>query len=226
MARSKKSVKSSVKASNKISKPTKVAKNTNLQSKFVWKENYAGFILGAIILVAIGILVANFFVKNSTDIVSDIKTDISNVDETKTVTVEKGESLSSIAERELGDINLWPEIVKENDLSSTVVEVGQTLKLPKVSTSTAVTTPKPEPEIVSKDTATKTEPETTVSPVVKQPASGEYSVIEGDTLWEIAIAQYGDPTMWKEIARVNKVSYNSLGHPLIYTGTVIKLPVK
>ena len=213
MARSKKSVKSSVKVSNKVPKPTKVSKSTNLQSKFVWKENYAGFILGAIILVAIGILVANFFVKNSTNIVSDIKTDISNVNEPKTVTVEKGESLSSIAKRELGDMNLWPEIVKENDLSSTVVEVGQTLKLPKVSTSTAVTTPKPEPEVK-------------VSPTAKESTTGEYLVKEGDTLWEIAIAEYGDPTMWREIAKVNKVSYNSLGHPLIYTGTMIQLPVK
>ncbi len=225
MARSKKSVKSSVKVSNKIPKPTKAVKNTNLQSKFVWKENYAGFILGAIILVAIGILVANFFVKNSTNIVSDIKTDVSNVEQLKTVTVEKGESLSSIAKRELGDANLWPEIVKENGLTSSVVEAGQSLKLPKVSTTAAVTT-SPKPEDVSKDTSTKPEPEAKVSPTVEQPASGEYLVVEGDTLWEIAIAQYGDPTMWRELAQLNKVSYNSLGHPLIYTGTVILLPAK
>lgn len=221
MARPKKTSKT-VKTTKKVT--ANEVKNSKKNAGFVWKENYAGFILGAIILVAVGILVANYFVKGTTSNVSDIKTDVSNAEQTKTVTVEKGESLSSIAKRELGDVNLWPEIVKENDLKSTVVEVGQSLKMPKVSSSAAVTpTTKPE-----EDTAMtpKTDTKTDVDQTAKMSNSGEYTVVEGDTLWEIAQNQYGDPTRWREIAKVNAVKNNSLGNPLIFTGTVIKLPAK
>ncbi len=217
MARPKKSNKST-----KSSSVSNEAKSSNKNSKFVWKENYAGFILGAIILVAIGILVANYFVK-STNTVSDIKTDISNVEQTKTVTVEKGESLSSIAKRELGDADLWPKLVEENKLESTTVEVGQKLIIPVVATpSTAMTE---ETKTTPAPVATQA-PEVNVTTMAEkvQPKSGEYQVVEGDTLWEIAQAQYGDPNMWKEIASVNGVKYNSLGNPLIYSGSVIKLP--
>jgi len=224
MARSKNTNKTT-----KSSKKTTVneVKNTNKNSKLVWKENYAGFILGAIILVAVGILVANYFVKGTTNNVSDIKTDVSNVEKLQTVIVEKGESLSSIAKRELGDVNLWPEIVRENELKSTVVEVGQSLRMPNVSSSAATTpTTKPETKTSEAVISPKSEPNTTVFQMEKKPSTGEYAVKEGDTLWEIAIAQYGDPTRWREIAKVNNVKNNSLGNPLIYTGTVIKIPAK
>ena len=215
MARPKKSTNRSKMSSLK----TEAKKSEKVQNRFVWKENYAGFILGAIILVALGILVANYFVK-STNTVSDIKTDVSNVEQAgKVVTVESGESLSSIAKRELGDANLWPLLVEENQLKSTTVEVGQTLKIPESSTPTAT---------VSKPAATLT-PATmrsTTDKVVTKPESvnGEYTVVEGDTLWEIAQSKYGDPTRWVEIAKLNNVKNNSLGNPLIYSGSTIKLP--
>jgi len=217
MARPKKSNKSV-----KTSSTKNEVKSSNKNSKFVWKENYAGFILGAIILVAIGILVANYFVK-STNTVSDIKTEISNVVPAKTVTVEKGESLSSIAKRELGNADLWPKLVEENKLKSSTVEVGQKLIIPVVATPSTVTAQAPK---VSPSPVVTKAPDAKIStPAEKaQPKSGEYKVVEGDTLWEIALAQYGDPSMWKEIASINGVKNNSLGNPLIYTGTIIKLP--
>lgn len=215
MARPKKSTNKSRTSSLK----TEVKNSSKVQSRFVWKENYAGFILGAIILVAIGILVANYFVK-STNTVSDIKTDISNVKQAgKSVTVEAGESLSSIAKRELGDANLWPLLVEENKLNSTTVEIGQTLRIPESSTPTAT---------VSKPAATVTPSasKTDRNEAVTKPESigSEYTVVEGDTLWEIAQSKYSDPTRWVEIAKLNNVKNNSLGNPLIYAGSSIKLP--
>lgn len=170
-------------------------------------------------MVAIGILVANYFVK-STNTVSDIKTDISNVKQAgKSVTVEAGESLSSIAKRELGDANLWPLLVEENKLNSTTVEIGQTLRIPESSTPTAT---------VSKPAATVTPSasKTDRNEAVTKPESigSEYTVVEGDTLWEIAQSKYSDPTRWVEIAKLNNVKNNSLGNPLIYAGSSIKLP--
>jgi nucleoid-associated protein YgaU len=51
-----------------------------------------------------------------------------------------------------------------------------------------------------------------------------HSVQQGDTLWEIAEAYYGNGADWTKIAQANSVSYNMQGNPLIYAGTTITIP--
>lgn len=52
-----------------------------------------------------------------------------------------------------------------------------------------------------------------------EPKVSEYRVIKGDCLWKIAEAQYGNPTVWPEIAKVNK-----LPNPdLILIGMLLRL---
>jgi len=53
-----------------------------------------------------------------------------------------------------------------------------------------------------------------------------YTVVRGDTLWEIAQARYGDPYMWTKIrdANTDKVGQLSNGNPLITPGQVLILP--
>lgn len=38
-----------------------------------------------------------------------------------------------------------------------------------------------------------------------KPKVSEYRVVKGDCLWKIAEAQYGNPTVWPEIAKLNRV---------------------
>ena len=47
-----------------------------------------------------------------------------------------------------------------------------------------------------------------------------YTVVEGDSLWDIAVRSYGDGYQWVKIAKAN-----NLANPdLIYPGNVFKIP--
>jgi nucleoid-associated protein YgaU len=51
-----------------------------------------------------------------------------------------------------------------------------------------------------------------------------YTVVSGDTLWEISEAVYGTGTSWHQIADANNVSYLSNGNPLIIPGQILTIP--
>ena len=51
-----------------------------------------------------------------------------------------------------------------------------------------------------------------------------YTVQRGDTLWEIARGRYGTALEWQKVADANNISYDSLGHPILHSGDVLKLP--
>jgi len=58
---------------------------------------------------------------------------------------------------------------------------------------------------------------------------GTYSVISGDTLWEIAEAVYGDGTMWTEILDANSDSVGFLPNgqqSLILVGQTLTIPTR
>jgi len=54
----------------------------------------------------------------------------------------------------------------------------------------------------------------------------KYTVVRGDTLWQIAQARYGNPLMWTKILNANSASIGFLanGNPLITPGQVLILP--
>lgn len=54
--------------------------------------------------------------------------------------------------------------------------------------------------------------------------TGEYTIIYGDTLWEISEGAYGTGSKWVKIASVNTIDYFSNGRPLIHIGQVISIP--
>jgi len=53
------------------------------------------------------------------------------------------------------------------------------------------------------------------------PSVSVYKVEQGDTLWDIAKEQYGDPNVWPEIKRANRLAKGNL----ILVGQKLKLPV-
>jgi nucleoid-associated protein YgaU len=158
-------------------------------------------IMGAVVLVVVGILVVNYFKdKGSIDIPAN-STQVSAVNEH---TVTKGESLWSIAEDSFGSGYNWVDIKEANNLDVNDIEIGQKLVIPS--------------DVKPNDPTTtqKTETVLQVSPINKD----NYTVVKGDCLWDIAVRAYGDGFKWTEIAKANNLENPNLIHP----GNTLILP--
>ena len=169
-------------------------------NKFRLQDSYAGLVLGAIIVVVLGLLVANYFTRsrgqlgtaeNTIALTEDIRAE-------KTHKVASGESLSIIADKVYGDMSYWPVLASKNNiLNPDLIFVDAQLTIPS----------KPDAEKIQKELLMTI-----------------YDVQEGDTLFGIAEAAYGDGFRWQEIAWANKVGYLPNGNPLIYAGSSLVIP--
>lgn len=165
-------------------------------------EENISMILGAIVLVIVGVLVVNYFKDRTPGSITENGNQISAVNEHIVV---KGETLWSIAESSYGSGYNWMDIKKANNLTSDTIEVGQKLVIPEDITISQPTT--------SEKAETATLKTTTIQ--------GEtYTVVKGDNLWNIAVRAYGDGYKWTEIAKANKL----VNPNVIHAGNVLVLP--
>ncbi len=119
------------------------------------------------------------------------------------VVVAAGESLWSIAERELGSGARYKELVQLNHIANTrALTVGTKLVLPHEVKTNSVT-------------------EKITPPAPEQ--QGHYTVQKGDCLWTIAAQNLGDPLRWQEIFALNRERIGSNPN-LILPGTQLVLP--
>ena len=169
---------------------------------FRLNESTISMVLGALVIVVVGVLVVNYFKDQGGKIPflsTGNKTEEAQV-LPKSHTVAAGENLWTVAEKYYGSGYNWVDIAQENNLSNAnVISEGQTLSIPNV-----------EPKLATKTEVTTPEAIT----------GGTYTVEKGDSLWNIAVRAYGDGYKWVEIAREN-----SLEHPdVIHSGNVLTLP--
>ena len=159
-------------------------------------ESSISMILGAIVIVVVGVLVVNYFKDQGSTIPG-----LSEEGAGKTHTVVAGDTLWSIAERYYGSGFNWVDISSANNLDNPeAIETGQVLTIPEVT-----------PELA---TAVSEAADTDAI------AGATYEVVRGDSLWNIAVRAYGDGYRWVEIAREN-----SLVNPdLIHAGNILVLP--
>ena len=91
-----------------------------------------------------------------------------------------------------GDGFKWVDIATENKLAdASIIEEGQKLVIPELETK--------ETEAITSTT---------------------YEVVEGDTLWNIAVRAYGDGYSWVKIASENKL----VNPNIIHVGNMLVLP--
>jgi nucleoid-associated protein YgaU len=167
-------------------------------------EESISMVLGAIVIVIVGILIVNYFKdKGGNGTITETSSQTSQVNAVKVHTVVKGETLWSIAENSFGSGYNWVDIKSANSLKTETIEVGQKLTIPDV-------TPK-QPTSTNK----------VITIATGQTISGStYTVVKGDTLWNIAVRAYGDGYKWTVIAHEN-----NLAHPnIIHKGNVLALP--
>lgn len=114
-------------------------------------------------------------------------------------TAQKGDTLWGIAAKLLGGGDKYREIQKLNGLTSTLIYVGQRLKIP--------------------GQYKETEDKSTAKPAEAAENVSEHIVVLGDTLWGIAQKYLGKGTRYKEI-----MTANGLKNETIYPGQRLKIP--
>lgn len=167
---------------------------------FKWQDSYAGLVLGAIVVIVLGLLVANYFTKSRGQIgtAESIADQLAQHTASSSYRVISGDSLSLIANKTYGSLDYWPVIARANNISNpNLIYVDSEIKLP----------PKGEAELMMKDMS-----------------ATSYQVKAGDTLFMIAEKMYGDGSKWTLIDRVNKAGRLPNGNPLILTGTTLVIP--
>ncbi len=191
-------------------------------------ESKVSMVLGALIVLVIGILVFNYFNKNKADLGPAQQTEITESDVTPEdlpgkYTIKDGDTLFLIAEKYYSDGEKFSEIAKANNLTdANAIEVGQIINIPKLSEEMAQASSLPEASVNPTPTS---EPvlgtgggDTTVwGPKIN---SDTYTVAEGDWLSTISARAYGDVFSYQKIAGANNITDPNL----IYPGQVLKLP--
>lgn len=175
-------------------------RKTNLLAN--WQENWAGLVVGAIIVVIIALLVVNFINRGrDAQIDNGASTDMTTSQDEKSQNQYKivaGDSLSKIAQNYYQDESYWPVLASANNISNpNVIYVDSILQIP------------------SKEDA---------SQIRTQMTQTTYKVVQGDTLFAIAQKLYGDGSKWPIIARANNLGRLANGNPLVFADSTITIP--
>jgi len=174
----------------------------NLKSilkSFKLNESSVSMVLGAVVIVVVGILIANYFKDKSIGSILNSGENKTESGLSQTYLVSKGDDLWTIAEKTTGSGYNWVEIAKDNNIENPgIIYEGQEL----VIKTTA--------DLASADENMQT---TGIS-------GATYEVQKGDTLWEIAVRAYGDGYKWSEISRENNLS----NPDIIHSGNILILP--
>jgi nucleoid-associated protein YgaU len=177
-------------------------------------ESTISMILGAIVIVVLGVIVVNYFRNvNRGDLPSGPTATtesgqprVQRGEGPVTYTVSEGESLWAIAEAQYGSGYNWVDIAQANDIADPDgIEVGQELSIPDVEPRELTAK-----EVVMEEVDLESE----------AISGGTYTVQKGDSLWDIAVRAYGDGYQWVKIA-----DENGLVNPnIIHAGNVLTIP--
>lgn len=169
-------------------------------------------VLGALVIVVIGVLVANYFRSQEEGVIPGGATERS-FEPGSVYTVVLGDTLWSIAEMHYDSGYNWVDIAIANSLTDpSLVEVGDELSIPEV-----------ELKLATVEVPTETPTEMEAKPPAETPesiAGATYTVAKGDNLWDIAVRAYGDGYRWVNIAAENEL----LMPGVIHAGNELSLP--
>lgn len=204
-----------------MARPAKSSKTyfEKLEDEIKTNNSPLSLVLGALIILVVGILVFNYFSQRNQGNLgpaSETEGDVTVDKLPGKYTVKEGDTLFTIAEKYYKDGYKFTEVARANNLDDVnAIQAGQVLEIPKLAEAPAPTMP----TMVEKnmETATGGGDSTIWGPKITGPS---YTVIEGDWLSTIAARAYGDIFAYTKIAEANK-----LDNPdLIFPGQVLKLP--
>lgn len=200
-------------------------------------ESTISMILGAIVIVVVGVLLVNYFSGKSGQTIPPVEiTDQSSEENTLPTThkIAEGEDLWSISEEYYGTGYNWIDIAESNGISDPdSIKEGQELTIPdvkpRIAQNDSLVTPGQETTMSKEPTTTPKEnmneeptptKEPMPTPIQERSGEGGYTVKENDNLWKIAEENYGSGYNWVDIANANDL--NNPGH--IETGQNLVIP--
>lgn len=186
-----------------------------------WHESTISMLLGALVVIVVGILLYNFFNVTGEEIIEDIALGTGEeyslelkeeegefIPEGLPVehVVSQGDHLWNISEKYYGNGYNWVDIAEANSLANPgQIFSGQKLSIPKVGL-----------RVTSKiDTIATTDATAAIF-------GDSYTVTKGDTLWGIATSAYQDGYQWPKIYQANKEMI--VDPNIIEVGTHLTLP--
>lgn len=180
-------------------------------------QSKISMVLGALIVIIIGILVFNYFNRNNATLgPAQQTTQKENKDVTPEklpgkYTVKEGDTLFIIADNYYKDGFKYTEIAKANNLSNpNQIETGAMLEIPKLSTQQTQASPE--------ETLGTGGGNTTIwGPKIE---GNKYTVEEGDWLSTISARAYGDIFAYERIAKTNNIQDPNQIEP----GQVLTIP--
>lgn len=179
-----------------------------LENEIQTNQSKVSMVLGALIILVVGILVFNYFNKSKSSLgpaqQTEAETDVLPGQLPGKYTVKEDDTLFTIADKYYQDGYRYQEIANANNLSNPdQIEVGQVLEIPKLEVQTQVS---PQPS-----------PSTIWGPKIEE---NTYTVVEGDWLSKIAGRAYGDIMAFDRIAKANNIPNPDLIEP----GMVLQIP--
>jgi nucleoid-associated protein YgaU len=175
--------------------------------------SYKNLIYGAVTVLILAVIVF-LGIRTLSQNKGDINDDAITVEE-ETVTdyeVVEGDTLWSISEKVYGTGFNWQMLAEANNIADPDnLEAGTKLTIPVLTPAVAEKPEEVTEEEASEPTKAPAEEEKVDEKITS--SATEYTVVAGDSLWKIAVAQYNDGYKWVEIARANKLANPDLIHP-------------
>lgn len=176
-----------------------------LENQVQSNQSKLSMILGALIILVVGILVFNFFNRGKPDLGPAQQTVVEDVTPQSlpgNYTVKEGDTLFAISEKYYGSGYKYVEVAKENNLTNPdQIDKGQVLKMPKLESAA-----------LSLNQADN---------LWGEKITGDsYTVVSDDWLSKIAGRAYGDIYAYERIAKANNIQNPDLIEP----GTVLSIP--
>ena len=128
-----------------MAKTTKSSYFDNIESDIKTNQSTLSLVLGALIILVVGVLIFNYFNKNKDANLGPSQTtegDVAPEALPGKYTVKEGDTLFLIAESYYKDGYKYSEIAKTNNLANAdAIEVGQVLEIPKLESEVAQAEP-------------------------------------------------------------------------------------
>lgn len=140
-------------------------------------------------------------------------------------TIQEGEGLWQIAEKVTGDGENWVKIAAANNITNPdTIEAGQKITIPDVTVTQTPKyqnpTPTTVPGNVTQDNSQNLGQIDGGMTGKANPTVKEYTLLEGEGLWQAAEKVYGDGNMWTKIAEANNIT----NPDAVYPGMKLKMP--